>query len=44
MGDLPVIGQAVGIPVDTDGAVKGAPSGGLDIFQPVVIKRIPNRG
>ena len=38
MGDLPVIGDAVGIPVHTDRTVKGAFAGGIEVFQLVVVK------
>ncbi len=38
VGDLPVIGQAVGIPVDADGPVLGALAVDVDVFQLVVIQ------
>ena len=38
VGDLPVIGQAVGIPVDTDRPVLGVLAVDIDVFQFVVIQ------
>ena len=37
VGDLPVIGDAIGIPVHADRTVEGAFARGIDIFQLVVI-------
>ena len=38
MGDLPVIGQPVGIPVDTDGPVCAVFAVHIDVFKLIIIQ------